>query len=619
MSEATPVAAPSVEQDCSVETESAERTSATETVPPVANGGVARRHDLDALRAVAMLLGIVLHVALSFAPMPWIVQDSKQHWAFSILIDVTHGFRMPLFFLISGFFTAMLIEKRGIWKTAKHRFMRIFLPLVLGCFTVIPLMNAVSARAMKALWGGEAKVNDASVNAEDQTAGNNALVGAGRALFDFFATDIFTAARTGNVDAINKVIAKSTAENEIDLERKGPTYKLTALHLASLFGHAEAVRVLAEAGANVSPTADDGGTPLHVAAFFGYDDVVEVLLENGANPHVQNGRGETARDTLAAGWEITRVIADVIQVPVKRGEVEAGRSVIEPMLVEAEASVAPPIDDRTGLERYQAMVARPIFSMPVVHHLWFLSFLCWLCVALFVLVGVGRVLGVRSLPRWPVLSPASYLWVIPLTLLPQSLMKNGEVMFGPDTSAGVLPMPHTLFYYGLFFLFGAWYWTCRDSADAKDAKLGRYWWVGLPIALFVVYPLGRDFMSNSFEWRGHLLPEEWFEPAAQLAKAIYAWMMSIACVGLFRWMLSKKNVVVRYISDSSYWLYVAHLPLVIWLQFYVRAWDAPIVVKFLVVCGLTTASLLISYQLLVRHTPIGWLLNGRRRPATSSQ
>ncbi|MFC1759550.1 hypothetical protein ACFL2H_12425 [Planctomycetota bacterium] len=37
-----------------------------------------RRHDLDALRAIAMLLGIVLHAALSFAPIPWVVQGSQQ-------------------------------------------------------------------------------------------------------------------------------------------------------------------------------------------------------------------------------------------------------------------------------------------------------------------------------------------------------------------------------------------------------------------------------------------------------------------------------------------------------------------------------------------------------------
>ena len=41
-------------------------------------GAVKRRHDLDALRAVAMLLGIVLHAALSFAPIPWTVKDAQQ-------------------------------------------------------------------------------------------------------------------------------------------------------------------------------------------------------------------------------------------------------------------------------------------------------------------------------------------------------------------------------------------------------------------------------------------------------------------------------------------------------------------------------------------------------------
>ena len=37
-----------------------------------------RRYDLDALRAMAMLLGIVLHAGLSFSPFPWPVQDERQ-------------------------------------------------------------------------------------------------------------------------------------------------------------------------------------------------------------------------------------------------------------------------------------------------------------------------------------------------------------------------------------------------------------------------------------------------------------------------------------------------------------------------------------------------------------
>ena len=50
-----------------------------------------RRHDLDALRAFAMLLGIGLHAAMSFAPLPWTVQDVRQHELFTLFFLAVHG------------------------------------------------------------------------------------------------------------------------------------------------------------------------------------------------------------------------------------------------------------------------------------------------------------------------------------------------------------------------------------------------------------------------------------------------------------------------------------------------------------------------------------------------
>ena len=40
-------------------------------------------------------------------------------------------------------------------------------------------------------------------------------------------------------------------------------------------------------------------------------------------------------------------------------------------------------------------------------------------------------------------------------MVPQSLMGVVSPGFGPDTSAGLLPMPQVLLYYAVFFGFGA--------------------------------------------------------------------------------------------------------------------------------------------------------------------
>lgn len=59
--------------------------------------GHARRHDLDALRGVAMLLGIALHAACAYSRMPWPVIDVSSSLAYTLFTVAVHGFWMPLF------------------------------------------------------------------------------------------------------------------------------------------------------------------------------------------------------------------------------------------------------------------------------------------------------------------------------------------------------------------------------------------------------------------------------------------------------------------------------------------------------------------------------------------
>ena len=100
-----------------------------------------RYHDLDALRAAAMLLGIVLHAALFLVPDAWPVEDKKASASlpYDDIFNVIHGFRMPVFFLLSGFFTAMLWQRRGLGGLLRQRLQRVGLPLAVGCVTIIPL------------------------------------------------------------------------------------------------------------------------------------------------------------------------------------------------------------------------------------------------------------------------------------------------------------------------------------------------------------------------------------------------------------------------------------------------------------------------------------------------
>ena len=114
----------------------------------------------------------------------------------------------------------------------------------------------------------------------------------------------------------------------------------------------------------------------------------------------------------------------------------------------------------------------------------------------------------------PVTSPLCWAWVVPMTMIPQSLMATMSPGFGPDTSAGILPQPHLLAYYAIFFGFGALYY----EADDRDGRLGRRWWLTLPIAFLVILPLG--LVTAMRAW--------WLTGLFQVA---YAWAMAFGLIG----------------------------------------------------------------------------------------
>jgi peptidoglycan/LPS O-acetylase OafA/YrhL len=90
--------------------------------------------------------------------------------------------------------------------------------------------------------------------------------------------------------------------------------------------------------------------------------------------------------------------------------------------------------------------------------------------------------------------------------------------------------------------------------------------------------------------------------------------MLFALLGLFQRYLGGAGTKLRYASDSSYWLYLIHSPVLLFLQLFSFRAPWPGSVKVLLTLLLAVPMLFASYHWLVRPTWLGAWLNGRRYP-----
>ncbi|MEY3459239.1 MAG: Glucans biosynthesis protein [Planctomycetota bacterium] len=571
-------------------------------------GSVERRHDLDALRAFAMLLGIALHAALPYAPgFPWVIRDSQTRDVFAMLFLSIHGFRMPLFFLISGFFTAMIWRQKGLRELLRQRAIRIFIPCLLGTFTILPLMTWIGGRVTVVGEGvvGVEGVREAGVDA-----------GAGVRGEPDPAVLALEAIRARDLLKLSEQISGGVGADAVD-----PEFGCRLLAWAAMHGDVDASRLLLDSGADLDGRNVDGSTALHCAVFTGHPEVVRLLLDRGADIFAVNGRGEIPVEAARADARSTEFLWGLLGLPGRTPEdVVSGRGASIAML-SAVADGVPGIavgvrvwvdSVRSGYREFltASMWQIPsvtgsgeplnLFFSPVFGHLWFLWFLCWLAVGIALVVTVARCLSVRG-SRWLAVAARiltvsrwKLLFVVP-TAGAMVLMGLFGPSFGPDTSMGLIPQPHVLFYYGLFFLFGCLYFV----ADDRDGRTGRFWLLSIGVAMFGLLP-------------AHFAVGE-SRLASAVIEALYAWLMSFGCLGVFRRFLSHPRVWIRWLSDSSYWLYLTHLPVLFVLQAPLRGLEISPWIKFGGSSVLCTAILLIVYRYGVRYRWLGVLLNGRRR------
>jgi peptidoglycan/LPS O-acetylase OafA/YrhL len=244
-------------------------------------------------------------------------------------------------------------------------------------------------------------------------------------------------------------------------------------------------------------------------------------------------------------------------------------------------------------------------------HLWFLYDLLFFFAAAALLAPLlGRLTGTRFLAafdaafRWVVegrgrvLVPA--LLTFPL-MLPMRWIVDTPISFAPEW--------HVLGYYFAFFAFGWILFRHRDLVPT----FGRGWKLNLAVANLVVFPtmVALILKGVAAEQAGaaDVLP---MKLGGFAASVLYTWLMIVGLWGAFLHWFDRPSARSRYFADASYWCYLASLTPILMLQFWVKDWPLPGLLKFALVTAATTAVLLASYEWLVRYTFVGTILNGRK-------
>lgn len=238
-------------------------------------------------------------------------------------------------------------------------------------------------------------------------------------------------------------------------------------------------------------------------------------------------------------------------------------------------------------------------SEPGTMHLWFLYYLLWFTLISFALSPL----------RWPVRwsRPLESRWsmLLPLMLVP-AVIGGGSPLPPPESFK-----PHlwALVFYGFFYGIGWWSWGREHWLEAWEPHLVSL--ALLSAVGFIFYYLGLpDFGAvDSVAALENLSAAPW--PIAVLGSYLSAMLTLVMVLAGKRW-LNRVYTWLRWVADSSYWLYLIHLPIVVFWQTLMIPWPWPAELKLLCCVVGTLIPGWATYIVLVRYTWVGWILHGPR-------
>jgi peptidoglycan/LPS O-acetylase OafA/YrhL len=308
---------------------------------------------------------------------------------------------------------------------------------------------------------------------------------------------------------------------------------------------------------------------------------------------------------LVAGWI---VLMPAMAVAIVLGLLAANGWTL-PAEVLSGAAAAPPATPAEGAPGIQVAGGFPW------GHLWFL----YMLLGFYAASLAGRTLVERLDPqgRLARAADAAVAWLVrshvaplvlgaPVLALYLSVSDPPRWITIPSPINGFVPDAVSSTAFGVTFLFG---WILH-----RQTELVRVWerrWalnlalaVGSTVACLVI--AGPNALTA-------VVTASWSVSAVQAVLYVIAiWTWSFAIIGTALKFLSTYQAWIRYVADASYWVYLVHVPFVMTFHALLLPLAWPSLLKFAVTIGVTTALCLATYQVMVRHTFIGVVLNGRR-------
>jgi glucans biosynthesis protein C len=257
----------------------------------------------------------------------------------------------------------------------------------------------------------------------------------------------------------------------------------------------------------------------------------------------------------------------------------------------------------------QSFTLREVLGRLDPMHLWFLEYLLFFYLFALVLVPLFRHLAapvdlIDRAFRAVAISPFGPCALAVFTCPTLYLMRDGAI----DDPSGFAPDGRILIAYLVFFGYG---WLLWRNADLL-LVLQRFphapiFVIAGIVAALLGYAIWYWLHSTGTETVLGVLASAW-------CLALAMWLFVFGFIGTFFRVLERPVPWIRYLADSSYWLYLIHMPVLLGFQIAVAETGWPPAVKGLVVLFASVATLLGSYHVLVRPTWIGAILNGRKVP-----